>query len=175
MRNREDLEKQVHYIHTTYECDALIQEYVAGDEYNVGILGRGQSIEVLAISRLNYDELPTGHEKILTYNSKWKEDSVEFNQITVNYNPKDISDELRERLIKSAVNSYQALGLKDYGRVDFRVQSGPSPVPLVIDVNPNPDLSPDAGLANMALYAREMNYTNLIKQIIQSALNHPRR
>ncbi len=174
VRTQEQLDTIIKHIHTEYQCEALVQEFIDGDEYNVGIIGRS-SPEVLAISRLNYTELPIGHEKILTYNSKWDDRSVEYNKIGVDF-PNDIPPELKDRLILSAMTAYKRMGIQDYGRIDFRVltTSGSKGIPYIIDVNPNPDISPDAGLANMAR-SRGWEYKDLIARIISSSLEQKRR
>ena len=59
-----------------------------------------------------------------------------------------------------------ALELRDYGRVDFRVAEDGTP--YVIDVNPNCDISPDAGVARAAR-AANMTYPQLIGKICQIA------
>ena len=56
--------------------------------------------------------------------------------------------------------------IRDYGRIDFRVDG--KGVPYVLEVNPNPDISEDAGLANMAR-AAGMSYRDLIGYIVKSA------
>ncbi len=174
VRNQDQLDSIIKHIHQEYDCEALVQEFIDGDEYNVGILGR-HNPNVLAISRLNYTELPDGHEKILTYNSKWDDRSIEYNKIGVDF-PTDIPPDLQERLIISAMTAYKRMNIRDYGRIDFRVPTtnGSKGIPYVIDVNPNPDISPDAGLANMAR-SKGLEYKDLIDRIIQSSLEQKKK
>jgi D-alanine-D-alanine ligase len=75
--------------------------------------------------------------------------------------------ELEERVQRVARAAYAALGLAGYGRVDLRVH--PERGPLVIDVNPNPDLSPDAGFAKAAQRA-SLSHADLVRRIVEDAL-----
>jgi D-alanine-D-alanine ligase len=74
-----------------------------------------------------------------------------------------------ERVARAA---WDALGLRDYGRIDLRVDAAGTP--WVIDVNPNPDISPDAGVARAARIAG-MSYPQLIARIADIALRRIQR
>jgi len=63
--------------------------------------------------------------------------------------------------------AYSAIGLRDYGRVDVRLHAERGP--FVVDVNPNPDLSTDAGLARAAAQAG-ISYSQLVQEVARMAL-----
>jgi D-alanine-D-alanine ligase len=79
---------------------------------------------------------------------------------------KNLSPELETRIAETAKGAFRALGLRDFGRVDLRIDS--DEMPWVIDVNPNCDLSPDAGVAKAAAYGG-LAYPQLVGKICELA------
>ena len=71
------------------------------------------------------------------------------------------------RLQRLAARAGRALGCRHYWRVDFRVS--PSEKPYIVEVNPNPDLHPDAGLAR-ALKAARIPYEDFILKVVRWAM-----
>jgi D-alanine-D-alanine ligase len=78
----------------------------------------------------------------------------------------DVAPEVAAAIERTALASFHALGLRDYGRVDLRVDE--AGVPWVIDVNPNCDLSPDAGMPRTAR-SIGLDYPRLVGRICQLA------
>lgn len=123
---------------------ALVERFVDGRELNVLLLGpTGGPVERVAIGEINYDALPAGEPRILTYAGKWEETSAAFLQTPSHY-PAVVDDALRTRLHDLGTRAFSALHLAGYARLDVRLDADGQP--WVIDVNPNPDLSPGAGL-----------------------------
>jgi D-alanine-D-alanine ligase len=81
--------------------------------------------------------------------------------------PAELEPAVEERIRQTALTAYRALGVRDYGRVDIRLS--PEGTPYVLDVNPNPDISPKAGLAR-ATGVAGMSYTQLIERIVALGL-----
>jgi D-alanine-D-alanine ligase len=80
--------------------------------------------------------------------------------------PAQLDAELERTVRSTALAAYNALGLAGYGRIDMRVDAERGP--LVIDVNPNPDISPTAGFARAAERAG-LSYAQLIARILEEA------
>jgi len=80
---------------------------------------------------------------------------------------KDLDDELRESIAQTALTAYQALKLRDYGRIDLRVAENGRV--YVLEANPNPWLDPAAELA-MAAKESGRSYTQLIGEIGELAM-----
>ncbi len=163
------LRERIHYIYERYQQAALVEEFIAGREFNVSILGEGADIVALSLAEIDYTNFPPG-PRLITYNAKWMDDSPECTG-SVPIAATNLSDELRTRITEVALAAYRIIGLRDYGRVDLRLH--PEAGPLVLDVNANPDLSPDAGLARAAARSG-IDYVSLIQRIVTRALERAR-
>jgi len=148
----------------------LAERYVEGREINVTIFGYGDSVEVLPLHEIDFAAMPADRPRIVSYAAKWDENHVDYAG-TKPVPLRDASPELIAEVERVAKAAWRAVDLRDYGRVDLRVDS--SGVPWVIDVNPNPDISPDAGCARAAL-AAGMPYPKMVSRIAELALQRVR-
>ncbi len=160
--NRAELKERVDLVISNYSQPALVEKYIAGREIYVGILGRGVNLMVLPISEIVFDSNLAQTAKICSYEAKWAPESQQYQSSPVEC-PAKIDKTLRHRLIEIAKTAYNLLGGEDYGRVDFRIDQ--SNQPYVLEINPNPDISEDAGLAKM-FRAKGLDYDELIEKII---------
>jgi D-alanine-D-alanine ligase len=163
--NAEELATQVSYIHSVYCQDALVEEYLDGREFNVSVIG-DRIPEVLAISEIDFRGMPEGEPRIVSYRAKWDEESAMYN-CTIPICPAAIPRRLRNRIGDIAVRSYQCVGCRDYARVDLRADARGNV--YVLEVNPNPDISPQAGFARAAR-AAGYTYAEIILRISQAAM-----
>jgi D-alanine-D-alanine ligase len=163
------LRARVAHVVAGYRQPALVEEFVAGREFNVALLGSGSSVDVLPLGEIDYARLDAAHPPILTYAAKWDEGSVEYHA-TPSIGARPMARELEQRIREVAKAAYAALGLAGYGRVDLRIDANERP--LVIDVNPNPDLSPDAGFAKAAARAG-IDHAHTVRRIVDDALARP--
>lgn len=144
--------------------EVLVQEYVAGREFNVGFVGD----TVLPIAELCFDNMPEGSWPILTYAAKWDVGSPE-DLGSVPVCPADLTAEAQKKIIAVARQGWEELcGGEGYGRVDLRVDA--TGQPYILEVNPNPDISDSAGLSRMAR-ACDWDYEELIARIVDEALS----
>lgn len=163
------LRARVDYVVKTYAQPALVEAYIAGRELNVAVVGNDPP-EVLPISEIDFSLIPKGQPKIVSYKAKWLEDSPEYRG-TVPMCPAKLEPEVEARVKATALKAYQLVGCRDYARVDMRLSRGK--VPYVLEVNPNPDLSPDAGLVRAAK-VRGWAYDELVHRIVDMALTRRR-
>lgn len=158
------LAERVAYVVRTFHQPAVVQQYIEGRELSVSLLGWPVP-RVLPLGEIAFSSLPEGHPRILTYASKWVEDAAE------NRGTESIAAVLRPMLLRRVAamgrRAFEVLGLRDYGRVDFRLDA--AGVPYVIDVNPNCDLSIDGGFARAARRAG-LSYTALLWEVLRGAL-----
>ncbi len=146
--------------------DALVEAFVAGREINALMLGPfGGPIVHLALGEIDFSAVAAHQPKILTWAAKWQEDSAEFLTTPVHY-PATVDTDLRARIAHLADRAFAALGLAGYARLDLRVDAQGEP--FIIDVNPNPDLSPDAGLVR-ALPALGLTFEDFVSLQLQWA------
>jgi D-alanine-D-alanine ligase len=157
------LEKQVRAVSETYGGSALVEEFVGGREFNATVLGNELPI-VLPVSEIVYS-LPPGTPRILSFAAKWETGSIYYKGTNA-VCPAPIDDGAREHIAATALAAFRLLGCRGYARVDMRMdQAGEL---NVIEVNPNPDISPDAGTVRHAR-AAGMTYPQLIERIVRLA------
>lgn len=157
-----ELRKQFNFLSTTYKKEILVEEYIKGREINVAILGD----KVLPVSEIIFEGLPSNLPKIVTYDGKWIEDSVYYNN-TKPMCPAKLSTTILKRIERIALEAFSALNCRDYARVDLRLDKKNNP--YVIEVNPNPDISRDSGFARAAK-AAGISHEQLIFTITNFAL-----
>lgn len=144
VRTDDELKKRIEYILDVHKQPALVEEFIEGREINVSVVGNVKKDEndliVFPISEIDFSELPPELPKIVSYNSKWMYNTVEFSGTKAVCPAKNISPELEEIIKSTARKVYALIGASDYARVDFRVKDG---IPYVLELNPNPDIASD--------------------------------
>jgi D-alanine-D-alanine ligase len=149
---------RIRYIHDTYRQDALVEEFIDGRELNVAIVGNSHP-EVLPISEILFN--PALPHPIVSYSGKWLEQSAEYNG-TRPVCPASLRFR-EEFLIKDvALRAFKLLECRDYARIDIRFREG---VPYILEVNANPDIAPEAGLARAAK-AAGLSYPEFIGRMV---------
>lgn len=159
------LRERAAWVIATYRQPALIEEFVDGRELNVAFLDDEAGPQILPLAEIDWTGFPPGVPRLITFAAKWEPQSAEYRGSTPG-TPLDMDPDLEQLLRERARGAYDALDLAGYGRVDLRVH--PVRGPLVIDVNPNPDISPDAGLARAAARGG-IPYEQLIARIVRTA------
>jgi D-alanine-D-alanine ligase len=157
------LRRQVGVILETYAELALLEEFIPGRELAVALMGN-DPMEHLPIAEQDYHLIPDPLEHLLTYESKWETDSPYFNNILSSI-PADLTPADEKILRAAAEDTFHAIGLRDFARVDIRFHDG---TPYIIDVNELPDLAPDGGFWRSA-EAAGMTYPQMVEKIILHA------
>lgn len=132
--NLEQLREQVLLIHQGYRQPALVEEFLSGREFTVGILGNGDDVEFLPIMEINFDAVPDDHN---VYSRYFKAEWSSWNYYLC---PAPLSDIERYRLQETALAAFRALDCRDFGRVDIRLDRRGQP--CVLEINPIPGMSP---------------------------------
>lgn len=153
--------EMVAFVTGTYGQEAIVEEFVAGPEVTVGILGNGNARVVGAMEirpkKMANDEFVYS----LEVKRDW-ENQVEY------VCPPSLSADVAAEVERCALAAYRALGCRDFGRIDFRVDG--RGVPQFLECNPLPGLSP--GYGDLPIMADRMGigYLDLISEILSHAV-----
>jgi D-alanine-D-alanine ligase len=162
--NTKDLLERIVDIQKKCKDAALVEEYINGREFYVGILGN-RNPTVLPPIEMDFSGLPAGAPHVLDVKAKWAKRSPEYKG-TEAVLP-ELPDELRAKLQKVSLDAYQALRVRDYGRVDLRLTETNDI--YVIEVNASCYLEKESEFAAAAA-ANGIDYTRLINEIAQLAI-----
>jgi D-alanine-D-alanine ligase len=146
--------------------EVLVQRYIEGREINVGILGDA----VLPIAEIDFGRMPKGMWRIVTYRSKWETGSDEDIGSAPRC-PARLPAAVATQARRAAVAAWRLVGGSGYGRVDMRIDERGRP--WILEVNSNPDIAPDAGLARMARVAG-IEYGALVRRVCELGLQRKR-
>jgi D-alanine-D-alanine ligase len=160
-----ELMERMDWLHANFDSPVLIEEYIEGREIYVGVIGNDKP-EALPVVELDLSKLPDGTPRIAAAEVKWGKGTKAYRD-TKSAIATDLPEETVLALQQTAVAAYQALEVRDYGRVDMRLQ--PDGRVQVIEVNPNPWLSSRAEFA-MAARKSGRSYNRLIEEIVELAI-----
>ena len=124
------------------------------------------TFRILPISEVLFVDKDPAFWPIVTYDAKWRPGSRDYEATPPRY-PAEVSPKLTQRLSALACQAFRLLGCRDYARVDFRVR--PSGKPYILEVNPNPDFSPTAGLAG-GLVSAGITHAQFAVDLVRTAL-----
>jgi D-alanine-D-alanine ligase len=164
----EDLREQVVYVLDTFHQPALVEDFVDGREFHVSVWGN-HTLSVLPPAEMDFQAFGDVRDRLCTFDAKFTPGSRSYEGIGVLL-PAPLDESQRAALDLVAVASYQALGCRDYGRLDIRLRDG---IFYILDVNPNCDISPDASMA-LAAATDGYSYGAMLSRIVNlAAMRHP--
>jgi len=161
----EHFKERVQFIHTSHDCDVIAEEYIAGRELYVSVLGN-HKLEVYPIRELVFQEVPPDEPKIATYRAKWDEEYRKRWGLQNRF-AEELDPALARDIVQTCKRIYRLLTIDGYARVDLRVT--PANEIYFIEANPNPILAADEDFAQSALKAG-LAYPQLIERIIRTGL-----
>ena len=154
------------------KTEHFAEAYIEGREFHLALLERISGVEVLPIAEILFEGLEAHAPKIYGYDAKWTPDSAAYIGTLRRFGLEQDEPELAKTLKQFALASWTLFGFSGYARVDFRVD--PTGAPFIIDVNPNPYLTPDAEDAAAAAEAG-LSYQDLIASIVELAWSFARQ
>lgn len=166
--NEAELRRRVAYVLGTFQQPALVEDFIDGREFHVSLCGNG-TVRMLPPAEMDFSVLADVHDRLCTFDSKFTPGSRLYEQIELRV-PAQLTPAEYAALERTALAAYQALGCRDYARLDIRLRDG---VFYVLDVNPNPDISSETSTA-YAAQAAGFSYGRLIGELVGlAAERHP--
>jgi len=144
----------------------LIESYIDGREFNIPLYQHADGkVELLPPSEILFDCWPAGKPKIMNYNSKWEEESFEYENTQRSYECQNAPVELMQEL---ALKCWNIFDLRGYARVDMRLAA--SGEVWIIEINANPCITPTSGYIGAV---EEAGYTptDFVREMLGVALN----
>ncbi|HTL54828.1 MAG TPA: D-alanine--D-alanine ligase [Candidatus Limnocylindrales bacterium] len=138
-----------------YDSQVLMEEKIIGRETTVGILA-GQPLPVVEVRPR------TG---VYDYRSKYTSGATEY------LCPAPFDEATTQRIQAAGLGAFQAVGGRDYGRIDIMVRADGEPV--VLEVNTLPGMT-ETSLLPKAAAAAGIGYAELCQRMVDLALQHPR-
>lgn len=158
----EKLAERVAFVHNHVGSAALIEQYIEGREFYVGIIGNGQR-HVLPVWELIMDKLPDAAKRIATERVKWSR-KYQLKYGIISKEADDLADHKTQEIQGLAKRVYRALGLSGYARIDMRMDAEGRL--YVLEANPNPQIAEDEDFADSA---KKVGYQ--YKDLLQELLN----
>ncbi|HUV65141.1 MAG TPA: ATP-grasp domain-containing protein [Sedimentisphaerales bacterium] len=158
VRDGHELEQAVRDIVTKYQQDALVEEYIAGREICVGLLGN-DPVELLPAVELDFENRQL---QVLTWGDKYHKNSDEPEKIC----PVEVGREMRDRLNELSLATFRACQCKDYARVDIRIDASGNP--FVLEINSMASLG-RGGAFVLAAKNAGYSFESLISRILDVA------
>ncbi|AKI97531.1 D-alanine--D-alanine ligase family protein [Kosmotoga pacifica] len=160
VNNFDELKEQVRYVFEEFG-DVIVEEFIDGREFTVGIIGNGDELEVLPILEIDFSMLPDGLERYYSYRVKHH-----YAEETKYICPARITPDEERRLKDYSRKAFKALGLFDYARMDVRMKNGEF---YIIEVNSLPLLVPVYSDLTKMLEPVGLSYDDLILKIFEAA------
>ncbi|MEI6564600.1 MAG: GNAT family N-acetyltransferase [bacterium] len=159
------LMKAVARVHRDFKHPALVEQFFGTREINISVFQDGNKVKTLPIAEIEFRGYGKNRPHIVDYAAKWHTESFEYKN-TVRVIPAILDKAIARRLSEAALAAWHTMGCRDYARVDFRLDENGHFV--ILEINPNPDISPDSGFA-AALAAAKIPYPEFVKRVCHNA------
>ncbi len=161
-----NLMKAVSRVHRDFHHPALVEQFFGTREINISVFQDGAHIKTLPVAEIEFRDFGPDRPRIVDYAAKWHTDSFEYKN-TIRVIPAVMDKALARRLQEASLAAWHTMGCRDYARVDFRVDEAGHFV--ILEINPNPDISPDSGFA-AALTSSRIPYAYFVAKVCENAL-----
>ncbi len=170
VRVPQQLENEALRVIATYGQPALVEEFLAGREFTVALLGNGKEVRVLPIVESIFDEFPPQANPINSFEAKWVWDTID-RPLNVFDCPAKIPLTLQHELEEICRRAFAVLRCRDWCRIDLRLDA--RGIPNVLEVNPIPGVLPNPvehSFFPTAAAAAGMSYDEMINEVVNAAV-----
>ena len=169
VRNREELKERIKITTENFTKEVLVEEYIEGREFTVGVLGNDNP-KVLPIIEQKFGFLPKGMNKIASFELKWQyEDSLK--DLHEAYDcPAKIDKKLKDEIESTSKEIFELLDVRDCARIDYRLDKKGKL--YFIEINTLPGINPaldEISYFPLAARTAGMNFTEMVGEILTSA------
>jgi D-alanine-D-alanine ligase len=165
--NEEKLKERIRFVHEQFRSHALVEEYIEGREFYVGVLGNHR-LQTFPVWELLFTKMPDDIARIATRKVKWDLEYQKKHGITTEA-AKDLPPAVLEQMAALSKRIYRVLGLTGYARMDFRMSDDGRI--YVLEANPNPNLSYGEDFAESAETVG-IDYDALLQRIMHLGLTY---
>jgi D-alanine-D-alanine ligase len=169
VRTPAELTERVAEVVRLYDQPVIVERFIGGREFTVGVLGNFPDLEVLPIVEIDHSQLPAGATPIYSYEAKWIWDTP-AKPLEIFHCPADIPEELRLRIEHLVMRTVSVLRIRDWCRIDVRCDD--AGVPNILEVNPLPGVLPnpeDNSCLPKAARTAGYSYSGLIHRVVDGA------
>jgi D-alanine-D-alanine ligase len=169
VRNKKQLQEQIEFVLNQYRQPALVEKFLPGREFTAALLGNGHEVQVLPLVEIQFQELPPEINPIYSFEAKWIWDTVE-NPLEIFACPARVSTSLRQKIESVCLAAYSALRVRDWCRIDVRLDERGDP--HILELNPLPGIlpNPDANSCfPKAARTAGISYDELINRVLDVA------
>jgi len=168
VQSREDLHERIGYILNELQQPALVEDFIDGREFHVGVIGNG-TLRVLPPAEIDFSSFADIHDRLCTYEANFDKNSLAYQNI-ISRLPASLTHKQLSNLEEVVIAAYRTTNCRDYARMDVRLRDDTF---YILDVNHNADISPDTSL----ILAAEMvgyNYGQFGSLLVNlAAQRHP--
>jgi D-alanine-D-alanine ligase len=160
--NKQELKSLASQNLNLYKQDMLVEEYIGGREFTVGIVGNGEDLRVFPPMEIVYLN-KKNQFNIYSYNVKQNYKKL------IRYDcPAALDADTEAEMMNTARKIYEILDCKDFARMDFRLSE--DGLLYFIEINPLPGLAPGYSDYPMLAEFNGVDYASLVRSILKSAL-----
>lgn len=169
VQNPRDLRREVKRVLNDYDEPALVEKFLPGREFTVALLGNGSSLRVFPVVELRLDKLPQGVNPVYSYEAKWVWDQPDH-PIEMYDCPAQVDSRLAARIKEVCVQAYNVLRVRDWCRIDLRLDERGEP--NILELNPLPGILPnpdDHSCFPMAARVAGLDYHQMLNAVLEAA------
>ena len=169
VRSLEELYERVEEIVGTYKQPVIVERFLGGREFTVGVLGNDPHYEILPIVEIDHGQLPAGASPIYSYEAKWLWDTRE-KPLDIFKCPAPVSAALQAKIENLVARTCSVLRIRDWCRADVRLDDKGEP--HILEVNPLPGILPrpeDNSCLPKAARTAGYSYSDLIHRVVDEA------